>query len=165
MKSGNFYNLSFFKSSDLGFRSKIFFLQFLVDILPLGSGSVDPHIFADPRKPKSWGSDGSGFSQEEKNYFQENILPCTISIPDLPLSSEPPLYSYEFYIICRKKNILKAKILVDKVCILETLNTFFKEIVMIIILQYLSDEHFLNHVIKDNSKQSKLNSFQNLFSG
>jgi len=23
-------------------------LQFLVDILPLGSGSVDPHIFADP---------------------------------------------------------------------------------------------------------------------
>ena len=25
-----------------------FFLQFLVDILPLGSGSVDPHIFADP---------------------------------------------------------------------------------------------------------------------
>ena len=23
------------------------FLQFLVDILPLGSGSVDPHIFAD----------------------------------------------------------------------------------------------------------------------
>ena len=27
---------------------KIFFLHFLVDILPLGSGSVDPHIFADP---------------------------------------------------------------------------------------------------------------------
>ena len=26
----------------------MFFLQFLVDILPLGSGSVDPHIFADP---------------------------------------------------------------------------------------------------------------------
>ena len=23
-------------------------MQFLVDILPLGSGSVDPHIFADP---------------------------------------------------------------------------------------------------------------------
>ena len=23
-------------------------LQFLVDFLPLGSGSVDPHIFADP---------------------------------------------------------------------------------------------------------------------
>ena len=36
-----------FKSSDLGFRSKDFFLQFLVDFLPLGSGSVDPHIFAD----------------------------------------------------------------------------------------------------------------------
>ena len=44
----NFYNLSFFKSSDLGFRSKKgFFLQFLVDILPPGSGSVDPHIFED----------------------------------------------------------------------------------------------------------------------
>ena len=28
--------------------SKNFFLQFLVYILPLGSGSVDPHIFADP---------------------------------------------------------------------------------------------------------------------
>ena len=27
---------------------KKLFLQFLVDILPLGSGSVDPHIFADP---------------------------------------------------------------------------------------------------------------------
>ena len=26
----------------------IFLLQFLVDMLPLGSGSVDPHIFADP---------------------------------------------------------------------------------------------------------------------
>ena len=25
-----------------------FFLQFLVDILPLGYGSVDPYIFADP---------------------------------------------------------------------------------------------------------------------
>ena len=35
-----FYNLSFFNS--------FFFLQFLVDILPLGSGSVDPHILADP---------------------------------------------------------------------------------------------------------------------
>ena len=29
-------------------RVKFFFLQFLVDILPLGSGSVDLHIFADP---------------------------------------------------------------------------------------------------------------------
>ena len=27
---------------------RIFFLQFFVDILPIGSGSVDPHIFADP---------------------------------------------------------------------------------------------------------------------
>ena len=29
-------------------RVKCFFLQFLVDYFPLGSGSVDPHIFADP---------------------------------------------------------------------------------------------------------------------
>ena len=27
---------------------KFVFLKFLVDILPLGSGSEDPHIFADP---------------------------------------------------------------------------------------------------------------------
>ena len=32
----------------LGFESKNFFLQFLVDIFSLESGSVDPHIFADP---------------------------------------------------------------------------------------------------------------------
>ena len=44
----NHFNFSFFKSSDLGFWSKIFFFQFLIDILPLGSGSVEPHIFADP---------------------------------------------------------------------------------------------------------------------
>ena len=43
-----FYNLSFFKSSDLSFSSKKVFLQFLVDILPLWSGSVDLHIIADP---------------------------------------------------------------------------------------------------------------------
>ena len=43
-----FYNISFFNSSDLNFESKIFFFQFLVDIFPLGSGSVDLHIFADP---------------------------------------------------------------------------------------------------------------------
>ena len=49
MNEENFNNFSFFKSSDLGFRSKkIFFFQFLVDILPLGFGSVGPHIFADP---------------------------------------------------------------------------------------------------------------------
>ena len=29
-------------------RVNLFFLQFLVDILPFGSGSVNPHIFADP---------------------------------------------------------------------------------------------------------------------
>ena len=43
-----FFKSLFFNSSDLDFESKYFFLQFLVDILPLGFGSVDPHIFADP---------------------------------------------------------------------------------------------------------------------
>ena len=38
-----------FHSADLDFeREKYYFLQFLVDILPLGFGSVDMHIFADP---------------------------------------------------------------------------------------------------------------------
>ena len=36
----------------------MFFFQFLVGILPLGFGSVGPHIFADPdpgsRNPKHW---------------------------------------------------------------------------------------------------------------
>ena len=50
MKSGNFYHLSVFNSSDLGFKSKkVFLLQFFVDILPFGSVSVDPHNFADPK--------------------------------------------------------------------------------------------------------------------
>ena len=43
-KSGNFKNLSFFNSSDLGLESKNFFLQFFVVCLPLGSESVDLHI-------------------------------------------------------------------------------------------------------------------------
>ena len=40
--------ISFFfsKISDMGFGNKKFLFQFLVDILPLGSG--DPHIFEDP---------------------------------------------------------------------------------------------------------------------
>ena len=45
-----FYNISFsIVSSDLGLESKIFdFAVFGQDILPLGSGSVNPHIFAYP---------------------------------------------------------------------------------------------------------------------
>ena len=39
--------LPFFKSSDLGFESKKFFLQFLIEIFCLGSGSVDLPIFVD----------------------------------------------------------------------------------------------------------------------
>ena len=43
------YNLTFFTSSDLGFRSKkFFFAVFGRYFIPLGSGSIDPHIFADP---------------------------------------------------------------------------------------------------------------------
>jgi len=41
--------ISFFSKVQIwGLREKKIFLQFLVDILPLKSGSVDPHIFADP---------------------------------------------------------------------------------------------------------------------
>ena len=47
MNHSEMWKSLFFKSSDLGFRRKFFFLQLLVDILPLGSGPVDPHIFAD----------------------------------------------------------------------------------------------------------------------
>ena len=51
------------------------FLQFLIDILPLGSGSVDLHIFADPDPgsqnladptdpdPKHWFESLSGFTK------------------------------------------------------------------------------------------------------
>ena len=39
-KSGNFYNLLFSMVK--------FFLAVFVDILHLGSGFVDPHIFAEP---------------------------------------------------------------------------------------------------------------------
>ena len=47
-KMRKFLKSLFFLSSDLDFRSKKVFLQFLVYILPLGFGSVDPHIFVDP---------------------------------------------------------------------------------------------------------------------
>ena len=93
--------------SDMGFRSKeVFFLQFLVDILPLGSGSVDQHIFTDP------------------DTGSQNLVDPT---------DPTRILSTAFYpkIICRNQNILKAKIRVDQVCFLEILNTFVKEIVMI----------------------------------
>ena len=55
-----FLQFLFFKSSDFAYRRK-FFLPFLVGILPLGSGFVDPHFCASgSRKPKSCGSNGSG---------------------------------------------------------------------------------------------------------
>ena len=39
--------LKLVNSLDLRVKSSLF-LQLFVDIFPLGSGSVDPHIFADP---------------------------------------------------------------------------------------------------------------------
>ena len=39
---------SFFNSSDFGSESKDYCLQFLIDILPHVSGSVEPHIYWDP---------------------------------------------------------------------------------------------------------------------
>ena len=42
------FTISFFNSSDLGLRVKFFFPQYFVDILTIESGSVDPHILADP---------------------------------------------------------------------------------------------------------------------
>ena len=44
----NFYCLFFSKVQIWGLGVKKFFFQFLVDVLPLGSGSADPHIFVDP---------------------------------------------------------------------------------------------------------------------
>ena len=51
--------ISFFNSSDFGFESKFFLLQFLVDILPLGSGCAY-FCGSGSRKRKSCGSNGSG---------------------------------------------------------------------------------------------------------
>ena len=48
LRNQEIFIISFFNSSDLRFESKFFFFQFLVDILPLGSGSVDLHVFAVP---------------------------------------------------------------------------------------------------------------------
>ena len=46
-RSGNFHILSFFNKIWV-LRVKSFVLPFLVDILFLGSRSVDPQLFADP---------------------------------------------------------------------------------------------------------------------
>ena len=43
-----FRNQEIFKISSFNSSEKKIFSQFLVDIFPLGSRSVDPHIFADP---------------------------------------------------------------------------------------------------------------------
>ena len=44
-----FFIISLFSKVQIwGLGVKKFFLQFLVDILPPGFGSLDPHIFVDP---------------------------------------------------------------------------------------------------------------------
>ena len=50
----HFYNLSFSSVQIWVLRAKEFFMQFLVDILPVGSGSVNPQFFfgSGSRKPK-----------------------------------------------------------------------------------------------------------------
>ena len=64
----------FFNSSDFGFKSKLyFFFRFWVDILPLGSGSVDPHICID-RDPGSQNLADPTDPLDQIN--QLNIFPC-----------------------------------------------------------------------------------------
>ena len=62
-----YWVLSFFSSSDLGFESKKFFLQFFVNIFPLGSGSAGFQIQKaqnlDP-DPKHWRGGGVDVSRK-----------------------------------------------------------------------------------------------------
>ena len=46
-------------------------MQFLVDILPLRSGSVDPHIFADPDPGSQNLADPT--DPDPKHWFKDNI--------------------------------------------------------------------------------------------
>ena len=48
----------------------LYFLQFLVDILPPGSGSVDLHIFADPDP----GSQNLALDQTKENFVKTNQM-------------------------------------------------------------------------------------------
>ena len=66
-------------SSDLGFKIKFFFLQFLVDILPLGSGSVDPHIFADPDPGSQNLADPTDPDPDPKHWFKAYLIFITLS--------------------------------------------------------------------------------------
>ena len=47
-RNQEFFIISLFSLVQISVLRVVFLLQFFVDILPLGSGSVDPHIFADP---------------------------------------------------------------------------------------------------------------------
>ena len=74
--SGNFYILSFINSSDLVFGSNIF-LQYWVDILPLGSGTVDPHPNPDPGSQNVSNPMDPDPKQWVKQYYCE---PCKFLI-------------------------------------------------------------------------------------
>ena len=61
-------------------------MQFLVDILPLGSGFVDPHIFADPdpgsqNLPDPTDPNSKHWSQQWKKYILNNYRKAR-SIPN-----------------------------------------------------------------------------------
>ena len=63
-----FFLTFFFQKFRFGvLELKRFNLQFLVDILPLGSGSVDLHIFADPDQDP--GSQNLGSLNNEKDIY------------------------------------------------------------------------------------------------
>ena len=62
----------------MGFRGKKFFLKFLVDILPFGSESVDPHIFADPGPDPGSQNLADSTDPDPKQGFRMNI--CCIHV-------------------------------------------------------------------------------------
>ena len=87
-------------------RVKIFFWQFLVDILPLGSRSVDPHIFADP-VPGSQNladpTDPDPYPKHcSKPFFSPNFLQTfllsnlPLNLPTLQPSSKPSKWLIQF---------------------------------------------------------------------
>ena len=51
-------------------KVNFFLLQFLVDIFPLGSGSVDPHIFPDPDPGSQNLADPTDPDPGPKQWFQ-----------------------------------------------------------------------------------------------
>ena len=67
-------------------------LQFLVDILPLGSGSVDPHIFADPDPGSKNLADPT--DPDPKHCFNLIIYLVPIHFPSMSLVPIVRLYRF-----------------------------------------------------------------------